>query len=100
MADSAAAIAIINIPKFCPMLSLKLNELINTNNVTANNIISMLIINNIIFFLFKINPKIPIKNKNNDRFIVMFLYFVIYPIGILIKAKNLKYYIFFYNILR
>ena len=33
----------------------------------------------IIFFLFKINPKIPIKNKNNDRFIV--LYFCINPLG-------------------
>ena len=33
------------------------------------------IIIRIIFFLFKINPKIPIKNKNNDRFIVMFMYF-------------------------
>ena len=41
----------------------------------------------IIFFLFKINPKIPIKNKNNDRFIVMLCIFVVCPCGIIIKAK-------------
>ena len=38
--------------------------------LTANSIISIAMIIRIIFFLFKINPKIPIKNKNNDRFIV------------------------------
>nr|YP_007374918.1 hypothetical protein PRA_mt0104 [Phlebia radiata]CCE89207.1 hypothetical protein PRA_mt0104 [Phlebia radiata] len=54
----------------CPIPSSKLNELINTNKVTASNIISMAMIIRIIFFLFKINPKIPIKNNNNDKFIV------------------------------
>ena len=73
-----------------PRPSSKENELININKVTANNIISIAMIIRIIFFLFKINPNIPIKNKNNDRFIVMFMYFVIYPIGIIIKAKNFK----------
>ena len=41
----------------------------------------------IIFFLFKINPKIPIKNKNKERFIVMFMYFVIILRVLVIKAK-------------
>ena len=63
------AIEIIKILKFCPMASSKLNELIKTNKVTANNIISIAIIINMMFFLFKINPKTPIKNKNNDKFI-------------------------------
>ena len=54
----------------CPIPSLKLNELIYTNKVTASNIISMAIIIRIIFFLFKINPKIPIKNNNNEKFMV------------------------------
>jgi hypothetical protein len=37
----------------------------------------MAIIIKIIFFLFKIKPKIPIKNKNNERFIVK--YFCLKP---------------------
>ena len=58
-----------------PRPSSKENELININKVTANNIISIAMIIRIIFFLFKINPNIPIKNKNNDKFIVeVFLY--------------------------
>ena len=52
-----------------PTPLLKLNELIKTNNVTANSIISIAMIIKIIFFLFKINPNIPIKNKNKERFI-------------------------------
>jgi hypothetical protein len=55
----------------CPIPSSKLNELIKTRSVTASNIISMEMIIRIIFFLFKINPKIPVKNKNNDRFMVL-----------------------------
>ena len=34
----------------------------------------MAIIINIIFFLFRINPKIPIKNNNNDKFIIFFYF--------------------------
>ena len=37
--------------------------------VTANNIISIAIIINIIFFRFNIKPNIPIKNKKRDKFI-------------------------------
>lgn len=73
--------------KVCPIPSSKLKELINTNSVTANSIISIAIIIRMIFLLFKINPKIPIKNKNSDRFIVMFLYFCNNPMGMEIKAK-------------
>lgn len=40
----------------------------------------------IIFFLFRINPKIPIKNKNNDRFIVLEKYFNF----ILVTGNNCK----------
>ena len=72
-----SAIEIINMLNVCPIPSSKLNELIKTNNVTANSIISIAMIIKIIFFLFKINPNIPIKNKNKERFIVMFMYFVI-----------------------
>ena len=69
----------------CPIPSSKLKELIKTNNVTASNIISMAIIIRIIFFLFKINPKIPIKNKNNDRFIVyVFVIFLRVPVIIVL----------------
>ena len=85
--DSAPAIDIIKILNVCPILSSKLKELISTNNVTASNMISIAIIIRIIFFLFKINPKIPIKNKNNDRFIVMLCILVVCPCGIIIKAK-------------
>ena len=46
-----------------PTPLLKLNELIKTNNVTANSIISIAMIIKIIFFLFKINPNITIINK-------------------------------------
>ena len=46
----------------------------NWRLLTANSIISIAMIIRIIFFLFKINPKIPIKNSNNDRFIVMVMY--------------------------
>ena len=45
----------------------------------------MAIIIRIIFFLFKINPKIPIKNKNNDRFIVyVFVIFLRVPVIIVL----------------
>ena len=77
--DSAPAIEIIKMLNVCPIPSSKLKELIKTNNVTASNMISMAIIIRIIFFLFKINPKIPIKNKNNDRFIVLCI--CINPLG-------------------
>ena len=53
------------------MLSSKLKLLININKVTANIIISMAIIIKMIFFLFKIKPNIPIKNKISDKFIVI-----------------------------
>ena len=42
---------------------------------TASNIISMEMINRIIFFLFNINPKIPIKNSIIERFIILFLFY-------------------------
>lgn len=54
--------------KICPILSSKLYELNKINIVTASNIISILIIIRIIFLRFKINPKIPIKNKNIEIF--------------------------------
>ena len=75
----------INILKVCPIPSSKVKELIKTNSVTANNIISIAIIIRIIFFRFKINPKIPIKNKNNDRFIVyVFVIFLGVPVIIVL----------------
>ena len=60
----------------CPIPSSKLNEFIKTNKVTANSIISIAIIIRIIFFLFNIKPNTPIKNKNIDRFIIRFMYFL------------------------
>ena len=72
-----------------PRPSTKENELININKVTDNNIISIAMIIRIIFFLFKINPNIPIKNKNNDKFIVeVFLY---NPLGTS-NNSNLNFY--------
>nr|YP_010411997.1 NADH dehydrogenase subunit 4L [Auricularia delicata]YP_010574184.1 NADH dehydrogenase subunit 4L [Auricularia cornea]URP31157.1 NADH dehydrogenase subunit 4L [Auricularia delicata]UZH94029.1 NADH dehydrogenase subunit 4L [Auricularia cornea] len=50
-------------------MSSKVKELININIVTARSIISMLMIIRIIFLRFKINPNIPIKNKNKAKFI-------------------------------
>jgi hypothetical protein len=44
----------------------------------------MAIIIRIIFFLFNTNPNIPIKNKNNERFIVLKLY----PLGTFNKGYN------------
>ena len=44
------------------------SELINTKNVTANSIISIEININIMFFLFKTNPKVPIRNNIKDNF--------------------------------
>jgi len=75
MADSAPAIAIIYIAKVWPNTSSKLSELINIKNVIANNIISMEISINIIFFRFKTNPRIPIKKSIKDKFIVYFSLF-------------------------
>ncbi len=49
----------------CFQLRLLLNLLI------ANNIISKEINNKIIFFLFKTNPSTPIKNKDNEKVIVI-----------------------------
>ena len=72
----------------CPIPSSKLNELIKTNKVTANSIISMAIIIRIMFFLFKTKPKIPIKNKNNDRFIDLCI--CINPLGTFNKGKYLE----------
>ena len=45
---------------------------------TASNIISMEMINRIIFFLFNINPKIPIKNSIIERFIIYIYYFILF----------------------
>ena len=45
------------------------SELTNIRKVMAKSIISIEISINIIFFLFNTNPNIPIKNKNNDKFI-------------------------------
>jgi hypothetical protein len=42
---------------------------------TASNIISMEMINRIIFFLFNINPKIPIKNSIIENFITLILFY-------------------------
>ena len=69
MADSAPAKAIINIPNTCPKLSSNEKELNKIKIVIANNIISIDIIINIIFFLFKIKPIIPIINKIKDQVI-------------------------------
>src|ERR1700712_1871161 len=77
MADSAPAIAIIYTAKVWPNISSKLNELINIKNVIANNIISIEISINIIFFLFKTKPKTPIKKSTKDKFIVYFYYLII-----------------------
>src|SRR6187402_2225898 len=74
MADSAPAIAIIYIAYVWPNISSKLSELINIKNVIANNIISIEISINIIFFLFKTKPKIPIKKSIKDKFIVCFIF--------------------------
>ena len=46
-------------------MSSKLSELTNIINVIDNNIISMEISINIIFFLFKTNPNIPIKKRKS-----------------------------------
>ena len=67
--DSAPANDIIKILNTCPIPSWKFQLLINTIKVTANNIISIAIIIKIIFFRFRMNPKIPIKNNNIKRFI-------------------------------
>ena len=70
MADSAPAIAITYIAYVWPNISSKLSELTNIKNVTAKSIISIEISINIMFFLFKTNPKIPIKNSISDKFIL------------------------------
>ena len=57
----------------CPNMSSKLREFINIKNVIDNNIISIEINIKIIFFLFKTKPKIPIKNSNSDKFIILFI---------------------------
>ena len=62
----------------CPKISSKLSELINIKNVIDNNIISIDININIIFFLFKTNPNIPIKNKNIEKFINLNKFNLIY----------------------
>ena len=86
--DSAPAIDIIKILNVCPIPSSKLNELIKTNNVTDNNMISIAMIIKIIFFLFKINPNTPIKNKNNDRFIIISFCICIFPLGKTVNNGN------------
>jgi len=72
----STAIEIIKILKVCPIPSSKLKLEIKINNVTDNNINSIAIIIRIIFFLFNINPKIPTKNKSNDRFMVCICLFI------------------------
>ena len=52
------------------MMSSKLNELIITNNVTANSMISIEISIRMIFFRLRTNPRIPIKNSTRDRFMI------------------------------
>jgi hypothetical protein len=44
------------------------------------------------FFRFNIKPKIPIKNKNNDKFIVLSYY---KPFGTGIKCLIFIYFLFF-----
>ena len=62
------------------MLSSKLKLDVTNNKVTDNNIISKEIIRRIIFFLFKIKPSTPIKNRDNEKNIF----------SILEKKKNNK----------
>lgn len=71
MADSAPAIAIMYTLYVCPRISSKLKELMITNRVTASNIISIDISIKIMFFRLRTKPKIPIKNRTSDRFIVV-----------------------------
>ena len=56
----------------------KVNKLADIKRVIANNIISMDISIKIIFFLFKTNPKIPIKNRIKNKFITIYTYKYIY----------------------
>ena len=62
-ADSVAAIVNINKTKTCPIISSRYIEKAIKFRLTANNINSKDIIIIIIFFLFKTNPIIPVKNK-------------------------------------
>ena len=61
--DSVAATVNINITKTYPTISSRYTEKIAKFKFTDNNIISIDIIVINIFFLFKTNPKRPIKNK-------------------------------------
>src|ERR1700712_3421288 len=54
-------------------MSSKAYELTSTSNVTASNIISIEIIIKMIFFRFRMNPRIPIKNRINDKFMIVYL---------------------------
>ena len=74
MADSAPAIAIMYTAYVWPNISSKLSELIYIKNVIANNIISIEISINIIFFLFNTKPNIPIIKSIKDKFIVYFFF--------------------------
>lgn len=62
-ADSVAAIVNINRTKTCPIISSRYIEKAIKFRLTANSINSKDIIIIIIFFLFKTNPIIPVKNK-------------------------------------
>ena len=59
-------------------MSSKAYELTSTSNVTATNIFSIEMIIKMIFFRFRMKPKIPIKNKINDKFISSIF---VYPYG-------------------
>lgn len=70
MADSAAAIDIINTAYAWPNISSKLSELNKIKNVMANNITSIEISIKMMFFLFKTNPNTPIKKSKIDKFMI------------------------------
>ena len=99
-ADSAPAIHIIYTAKTWPNISSKINELINIKKVIANSIISIDISIKIIFFLFKTNPKIPIKNKTKDKFIIIYKYTYLYIHIIYVNKPYLRFIFYiFLNIL-
>ena len=54
----------------CGVIDMKQEMKFGLALFTASNIISMEMINRIIFFLFNINPKIPIKKSIIERFII------------------------------
>lgn len=73
MADSAPAIAITYTAYVWPNISSKLSELTSIKSVIAKSIISIEISIKIIFFLFKTNPRIPIKKSISDKFILIII---------------------------